>query len=155
MNLFEIQLIIIFYFCHGYYSKAAAMVPVREITREISQRAVLGNQQQKKKSNDNKKSSSSLSSSLLSSKKTKIRPVNENDFKEALKKVKRTGEAAQSFLRRENSTSSSSSSPSPNVNNVNVNLAQAMQMMNLMLSASQQEQGQNNDEKEDDIPSIN
>ncbi len=136
---------------HEMISRAAAIVPVREVTREISRNAVLGRQNEKdsKKSSNYKKKLSSQDK-VKKAGITKIRPVNESDFKEAMKKVKRTGEAAQSFLQRENC---SVNPPGSNgMGNGTVNLAQAMQMMNLMLSAANQS---SKVDEEDEIPSIN
>ena len=73
----------------------------------------------------------------------KIRPVNENDFKEALNKVKRTGEVATNFKSRDNSSNS---------NNSFNEIARAMQIMNSMMSAPPNEE--NKSEEDDDIPTM-
>ena len=129
------------------YSRAAAMVPVREITREISRNAVSGqqNHEDSKKKTISKQTVSSPIEQVkkIDTGKTKIRPVNENDFKEALKKVKRTGEAAQSFLQRENSSGNITRS---NRGNGYVNLMQALQLMNMMT-----QQNNDGDEKKDEV----
>lgn len=117
------------------------MVPVREVTRSISQKAVLG----KQKGQDSK----SKSQAGIKKEKMKIRPVSESDFKEAMTKVKRTGEAAQSFRQRESRSMESAGGNS-------VNLAQAMQMMNLMLSSAQNNADSHEDEDDEEkVPSIN
>lgn len=135
--------------------RAAAMAPVHEVTKIISKRAVMGlNESKSSKVKGDKKS---LSAPQAGQKKNKldeipegmkIRPLNEMDFTNALKKVKRTGEAARDFLRRENS---SADSVERNRARGNTDLSQAMQLMNYMMAASNN--GENKNEEED-VPSL-
>ena len=114
--------------------RAAAMEPIRELTKESSRRAVMGQEHDKKREatemtgddsyeHTTSKESEGLSVSQRNKKTkierkgspdgkkgkrlvgppmgTKVRPVNEKDLAEALKKVKRTGESARNFQKRE------------------------------------------------------
>ena len=117
------------------------MVPVREITKEMSKRAV--GVLNKSKTNNGQLSGKEI---------LKIRSVNEKDFMEALKKVKRTGEAARNFLQRENSSTDSISSATKKSD-----LTQAMQIMNYMMAASKhnEKEEDDDDDDDDDVPSLN
>lgn len=147
------------------------MVPVREITQAISKRAVMGTNQldadEQSLENDrvtNKYGTDSTTAGRNDNPfdvpvGTKIRPLNEDDFKEALRKVKRTGEAARNYLKRESSSSDSVlNSRSSRSNN---DIAQAMQLMQYIMAASKSD-GNKIDEDEDeedddgsDVPSLN
>ena len=116
------------------------MAPVREVTQAISRQAVM------ETNNESKHVHKKLPRGL------KVRPLNENDFTEALKKVRRTGEAAQSFLKRDKSSSSGDRSSQRNNE-----LVQAMQMMNMIINTSRSNFDDKNDdggEEEDDVPSL-
>jgi len=122
--------------------RAAAMAPVREITSIMSQRAV----KESAEDNNNAKGKKLLNRIPVG---TKIRPVNEDDFRNALKKVKRTGQVAHDFRRSESSAGNLSQGDSMN------DMARAMQMMNALLSASNNGNGNNAESKDDDeIPSL-
>ena len=99
--------------------QAAAMEPIREITREASRIAVM--EDHEKEDNNDITDHTALSvqernkrNKIKKRKHRKknigppvgqnVRPVDENDFAAALKKVKRTGEAARNFLRSEKKT---------------------------------------------------
>jgi SpoVK/Ycf46/Vps4 family AAA+-type ATPase len=73
--------------------KAAAMVPIREVTKEASRQAVMGMKKGKKQKSGKKAYGPPPG--------TKIRPVSKEDFKEALEKVKKTGEAARVFRQQD------------------------------------------------------
>ena len=75
--------------------RAAAIEPIRELTKESSKLAVSGSNQ----SLNNKKRHPT---NLGPAKGMKARPVDDHDFLAALKKVKRTGATAMDFQRREN-----------------------------------------------------
>jgi len=115
--------------------RAAAMEPIRELTRESSRMAVMGlntvdeekedesekhvdpyyhtpqeaskglsvDQRNKKSKIEARKGGSRSRKNYGPPRGTKVRPVDEKDLAAALKKVKRTGESARSFLRRESS----------------------------------------------------
>ncbi len=121
------------------------MAPVREITSIMSQRAVKGTAEENEKA---KKEGKRLFDRIPVG--TKIRPVNEDDFKIALKKVKRTGQAAHDFRRSESSSGNLGHNDAMN------DMARAMQMMNTLLSASNNNGTDSSAEsKDDEIPSLN
>lgn len=74
--------------------RAAAWEPVRELTSGASKKAVGC-------SNDNPKQAIKRTSSGFPPRGTKARPVNRNDFVLALQKVKKTGESAMQFHKKE------------------------------------------------------
>ena len=129
------------------------MAPVHEVTKIISQEAVMGSKKSSKVEGG-KKSSVAPQTGQKKNKTDKlpegmkIRPLNEMDFVNALKKVQRTGEAARNFLRRENSSADSMGRNSPRGN---IDLAQAMQLVNYMMNASNNNE---NKSEEEDIPSL-
>ena len=98
--------------------QAAAMEPIRELTRESSRLAVMELNEEKVSDDEGGLKGLSVQERNKRKKMTKrrrnrkmksigppvgqdVRPVNEKDFAVALKKVKRTGEAARNFLRSE------------------------------------------------------
>lgn len=120
------------------------MAPVREVTKVISKRAVSG-------LNNRDADKTSIDKLPIG---MKARPVDENDFIEALTKVKRTGEAARNFLKRENSSSSDSVRSDRSNNN---DIAQAIRMINTMMAAATNNslESKSNDEDDDEVPSLN
>lgn len=99
---------------------------------------------------------------------TKVRPVDEKDLAAALRKVKRTGQAARSFLRRESSMGVPSTRVPPHPSIDMKELAQGVQMLQMMMAAQGQGQvgisdeaakgkeecGDLLEETVDDVPSI-
>lgn len=125
--------------------RAAAMAPVREITSAMSQRAV----KEKLEGNEKEKQGGKKLLNRIPVG-TKMRPVNEDDFKNALKKVKRTGQAAHDFRRSESSSGNLGHNDTMN------DMARAMQMMNTLLSSSNNGTDNNAESKDDnDIPNLN
>ena len=162
--------------------RAAAMEPIRELTRAASQMAVMGLNAVEGSDNDNDDSESTdqmddpyyhtpqEASKGLSveqrNKKTKIRalgsgkarkvygpprgtkvrPVDEKDLAAALKKVKRTGESARNFLRRESSLGIPASSSGGNGGgNTGIDmdeLARGVQMLQTLMGAQQNSGGE-------------
>ena len=76
--------------------RAAAWEPVRELTSGASQKAVGCLNEKSKRSKELKRTSSGFPP-----RGTKARPVNVNDFDLALQKVKKTGDAARQFHKKE------------------------------------------------------
>eukprot|EP00580_Thalassiosira_gravida_P009848 CAMPEP_0201645038 /NCGR_PEP_ID=MMETSP0493-20130528/31282_1 /ASSEMBLY_ACC=CAM_ASM_000838 /TAXON_ID=420259 /ORGANISM="Thalassiosira gravida, Strain GMp14c1" /LENGTH=339 /DNA_ID=CAMNT_0048119873 /DNA_START=15 /DNA_END=1034 /DNA_ORIENTATION=+ len=84
--------------------RAAAWEPVRELTTGASRRAagcVVGGSDGAATSPSSSSSSSKRTSTSFPPRGTKARPVNENDFLLAIHKVKRTGESAREFHKKE------------------------------------------------------
>lgn len=75
--------------------RAAAMEPVRELTAESSRRAVQGLDQKQ---------------GSTPPKGTRVRPVSEKDFAQALKRVRRTGETASNYYKKDENRNRSASS---------------------------------------------
>ena len=159
--------------------RAAAMEPIRELTRKSSQMAVMGldavregedDDTENDKSTDGtddpyyhtpEEASKGLSVEQRNKKSkiqarrggrrprkiygpprgTKVRPVDEKDLAAALKKVKRTGESARNFLRRESSLGIPTSSNGKNGgNNSGIDmdeLARGVQMLQALMGAQQ------------------
>uniref|UniRef100_A0A7S4JN38 AAA+ ATPase domain-containing protein n=1 Tax=Odontella aurita TaxID=265563 RepID=A0A7S4JN38_9STRA len=99
---------------------------------------------------------------------TKVRPLDEKDFASALRKVKRTGQAARSFLRRESSMGvPSTRAPPQSHQSIDMNeVARGVQMLQMMMASQGQRQDGNRqdvsaeeggdtfEETLEDIPSI-
>ena len=159
--------------------RAAAMEPIRELTRESSQMAVMGLDAVREGEDDDtendestdgtddpyyhtpEEASKGLSVEQRNKKSkiqarrggrrprkiygpprgTKVRPVDEKDLAAALKKVKRTGESARNFLRRESSLGIPTSSNGTNGgNNSGIDmdeLARGVQMLQALMGAQQ------------------
>ena len=142
--------------------RAAAMEPIREMIRESSRRAVMGKNKSIPSPNTANNQSDNAKSVTERQNKTqitgpprgaKVRPVNEKDFAEALKKVKRSGETARTYLQRENSTADAAAKLDMN------ELARGMQLLQMMMSegAEKKNLSINNNtsgDKSDDIPEI-
>ena len=156
--------------------RAAAMEPIRELTRAASQMAVMGLNAVEGSDNDNDKmddpyyhtpqeASKGLSVEQRNKKTkirafgsgkarkvygpprgTKVRPVDEKDLAAALKKVKRTGESARNFLRRESSLGIPASSSGGNGGgNTGIDmdeLARGVQMLQTLMGAQQNSGGE-------------
>ena len=177
--------------------RAAAMEPIRELTRASSQMAVMGLNAVEESDNDNdqkddpyyhtpQEASKGLSVEQRNKKTkiralgsgggkarrvygpprgTKVRPVDEKDLAAALKKVKRTGESARNFLRRESSLGIPASSSGGNGGgNTGIDmdeLARGVQMLQTLMGAQQNsgsEEGSpfgEDQEETGDIPNIN
>ena len=173
--------------------RAAAMEPIRELTRKSSQMAVMGLdavQEGEDDDTDNdegtggemddpyyhtpQEASQGLSVEQRNKKSriqarrggrrprkvygpprgTKVRPVDEKDLAAALKKVKRTGESARNFLRRESSLGIPVSSNGSNGgNNAGIDmdeLARGVQMLQALMGA--QQRNGNGSADDDDSP---
>ena len=112
--------------------RAAAMVPVREITQEASRNAVMGSNKSKKKSD------------FGPPRGTKMRAVNVSDFKEALRKVRKTGETAKAFLATDESSGRN--------NDIAIDANSLAQTFQFLVNRNMSHVGNNDDE---DIPNIN
>lgn len=139
--------------------RAAAMNPIREITKEASRQAVMGAGKSKK----NKKQ-------YGPPKGTKLRPVSAKDFQQALKKVKKTGETAERFLQSEENTRvSENGQGGRNVRGSAGGLdmeemAKMMQMVQMIMNGNNHGNGGNmngsggsfpQDQNDDNVPNIN
>lgn len=113
--------------------RAAAMEPIREMTREISKNAVNDTHSGTKNSRRRRRKK------MIGPKKgQKIRPLNERDFAEALKKVKRTGEAAQSFQQKDRQQYGAGSSGGGNNTEKGGGMVDLMQLLQMMMDAKSQ-----------------
>jgi len=144
--------------------RAAAMQPIREMTRESSMEAVMKMVENEKEENtfttkgDNKGSElDKMKNSGHSKRKRivfgpprgqKVRPINEKDFAEALKKVKRTGAAAQDFRKTDNQSSNVLDGLSRK------DLEEQMKMLRAVMGFSDPNISQNSSEMDDDVPII-
>jgi SpoVK/Ycf46/Vps4 family AAA+-type ATPase len=131
--------------------RAAAMAPIREITKEASRRAVLGMQCNGTNGNENEQKLVRKKSDFGPKPGVKIRPVCAKDFKEALTKVKRTGETAKTFLDSERSKADNGSAKNMGVD-MN-ELARGMQMLQMMMKGNALPQTA--EDVDDDVPSLN
>jgi len=133
--------------------RAAAMAPIREITKEASRQAVLGMQKSNgTNGNENKQKLMRKKSDFGPKPGVKIRPVCAKDFKEALNKVKRTGETAKSFLESERSKTGNGSAQNKGIDMKE--LARGMQMLQMMMNGNASPQAAE-DIDDDDVPSLN
>jgi len=184
--------------------RAAAMEPIRELTRLSSKMAVMGLDAVKESGNDNnndnaentdqtddpyyhtpQEASKGLSVGQRNKKTkvralrggqqprkvygpprgTKVRPVDEKDLAAALKKVKRTGESARNFLRKESSLGipalSSGGNGGKNAGIDMDELARGVQMLQALMGAQQKGGGDEDSpfgedqQATGDIPNIN
>lgn len=137
--------------------KAAAMNPIREITKEVSRKAVMGmtNENDSKGSETSLKTRAQKKSSFGPPKGIKPRPVGKEDFKQALGKVKKTGETARTFLKGEKSNRAEANNSGIDMNE----LAKSLQMLQMLMGgggmSSQTNQSSKEEELDDGIPSIN
>lgn len=112
--------------------RAAAMEPIRELMRESSQSAVRQHQNNSTKLVPGKGSIRQQQHLVGPKRGVKARPVSEQDFLSALKKVKRTGESAREFQQKDNSAATSGA------NRLKVGeLAQGLQMLHQLFNNSQ------------------
>lgn len=114
--------------------RAAAMEPIRELMRESSRLAVSGGNPQQQQNGQ-----TTEIGGMGPAQGVTARPVDERDFFEALKKVKRTGATAMDFQRRESQNRSAmGGNPANNSKRQVVNvedLARGMQMLQHVLAA--------------------
>jgi hypothetical protein len=130
------------------------MAPIREVTKEASRQAVMGMQSR----NDNVQG---INKPKLKRKKSdfgpppgvKVRPVSAADFKEALEKVKRTGETARDFRRSEENISNDGSAKQMGIS-MN-DLSKAMQIFQMIMSGNGNNFPPQSAENMDDIPFLN
>jgi SpoVK/Ycf46/Vps4 family AAA+-type ATPase len=140
--------------------RAAAWEPVRELTSGASQMAVgcLNN-------NSKQRKSLKRTSSGFPPRGTKARPVNVNDFDLALQKVKKTGDSARQFHKKEfirgredrmamaeEIKKMNGKSPVPPQVDINQLMAAAMAAMNSVQNTSDVRNGEQNGEDSDDEP---
>ena len=175
--------------------RAAAMEPIRELTRAASQMAVMGLnaveegdiendqmddpyyhtpqeaskglsvEQRNKKTKIRALGSGKARKVYGPPRGTKVRPIDEKDLAAALKKVKRTGESARNFLRRESSLGIPASSTGGNgggITGIDMDeLARGVQMLQTLMGAQRKsgsEEGSpfGEDQQETgDVPNIN
>ncbi len=143
--------------------RAAAMEPIREMTRECSRNAVMG-LDKKSQENDHdidstleKQNNSKLSVEQRNkmnriqkqkNKKTNhnfgpkkgmnVRPLCEQDFSIALQKVKKTGESARSFLRKQSGLEAANPSSSHSEDNLKLDaneLLKGVQLLQMMMNS--------------------
>ena len=91
--------------------RAAAMEPIREISASVSRQHVMGNVSATESNDGNSESESGEAADETpgpSQQNVTIRPVSNQDFLTALQRVKRTGDAARTYRRKESGASESS-----------------------------------------------
>lgn len=148
--------------------RAAAMEPIREMTRKSSQKAVMA---MEAKDEEHSPTTTALKSDLslkqrnkiskmqkqgkLKKKKVfgpprghKVRAVDEKDFAEALKKVKRTGETAHTFRRSESEALNSVDGSGLH------GLAEQMKMLQTLISGTNSIGEDRNSTEDSDVPNI-
>lgn len=144
--------------------QAAAMEPIRELTRESSRIAVMELNEEKKPDDQVDLKGLSVQEKNKRNKITKkrrnrkknigppvgqqIRAVNEKDFAVALQKVKRTGEAARTFLRSEKLNKARDE---PELRIDPNQLSSILQMFDAMVG---KEESVNPDSDENEIPNV-
>ena len=170
--------------------RAAAMEPIREMTRECSRNAVMG-LDKKSQENDHdidstleKQNNSKLSVEQRNkmnriqkqkNKKTNhnfgpkkgmnVRPLCEKDFSIALQKVKKTGESARSFLRKQSGLEAANPSGSHSEDNLKLDaneLLKGVQLLQMMMnskhdtstSQNQNIPSESTNETQDDVPEL-
>ncbi len=154
--------------------KAAAMNPIREITKEASRRAVMGLNKKGEKEKSSSKSNVSTTKDGKKIKKksssrrrmnkndfgppqgTKPRPVGKEDFKQALEKVKRTGHTAKAFYQKEQRSKAADGNNAQNMGIDMNELAKGMQILQMMMggagaSNSQQSSTSTSEDSGDEI----
>jgi len=131
------------------------MAPIREITKEASRQAVLGmHSLDTNGDGTNKKKLVRKKSDFGPPPGTKVRPVCAKDFKEALDKVKRTGETAKNFLQNERSKTDNSSAKNMGID-MN-ELSKGMQILQMMMSGNAANPvPQAREEADDEVPTLN
>uniref|UniRef100_A0A7S3PU04 AAA+ ATPase domain-containing protein n=1 Tax=Chaetoceros debilis TaxID=122233 RepID=A0A7S3PU04_9STRA len=130
--------------------KAAAINPIREITKEVSRKAVMG-----LANGTNSKTKAQKKSSFGPPKGIKPRPVGKEDFELALGKVKKTGETARTFLERERSSKAEANNAGIDMNDLAKNMQMLQMLMGGRVTNSQTSQSSQEEESDDGIPSIN
>jgi len=136
------------------------MNPIREITREASRQAVMGMKKEAEKSNStgqqngNQKRLARKKSDFGPPPGVKVRPVSARDFKEALEKVKKTGETAKTFLRNERSNKAEEDGAQNMGMDMN-ELAKGMQILQMMMGNGGNNAQRPAEDVGDEIPSIN
>lgn len=137
--------------------RAAAMVPIREITREASRQAVMGGASSTNgNGNGNKKQLKRKKSDYGPPPGAKIRPVGVKDFEEAMAKVKRTGEAANKFKNSAQDIRAADSGGGETASQIGIDLNQLLRMMmngNINVNGASNSTTQNNADI-DEVPSL-
>jgi len=129
--------------------RAAAMNPIREMTREASRKAVM-EQHDASNGKTRKKRDFGPPPGL------KVRAVAKEDFKDALEKVKPTGETAKTFLNSERRNKSANEESAQSMG-VDMNeFARSMQLLQMMMNGGVQNTQENamKEDDEDEIPSL-
>eukprot|EP00814_Leptocylindrus_danicus_P006921 CAMPEP_0116042642 /NCGR_PEP_ID=MMETSP0321-20121206/25824_1 /TAXON_ID=163516 /ORGANISM="Leptocylindrus danicus var. danicus, Strain B650" /LENGTH=465 /DNA_ID=CAMNT_0003523183 /DNA_START=16 /DNA_END=1414 /DNA_ORIENTATION=- len=116
--------------------RAAAMEPVRELTAESSRRAVQG-LDQKKGANP--------------AKGARVRPVNEQDFAQALRRVRKTGETAANYYRKD---ANRSAPPAANVGIDMNELAKGMMLLQQLMGQAKQTDDAVDDNSDGDFENV-
>jgi SpoVK/Ycf46/Vps4 family AAA+-type ATPase len=137
-------------------SRAAAMAPIREITKEASRQAVMGMQDSSDNTSGKKKKLVRKRSDFGPAPGVKVRPVCPADFKAALEKVKRTGETARDFRKSDENINSSDNSNAKQMGIDMNDLARAMQIFQMIMTGKMKNPPpQAADNLDEDIPFLN
>jgi len=176
--------------------RAAALEPIREMTKQSSKDAVMGMMQKRSQHNNNESNSTMPQSPAVGdicdeklsveqrnkanqiqkknvvgdntskqkyfgpSKNEKVRPLNEKDFAIALKKVKKTGDAARSFLQKETSIKRQNEAAAGQSNLDMNEMLKGVQLLTSMMGMQDASQAQPSsdiekvNENDDDIPEL-
>lgn len=147
--------------------RCAAMEPIREIMKNASKDAVNNTKQEASPQPLENNLQENKGTQLGPPKGMKIRPISERDFLNALERVRKTGDAAKEFRKKESMSSEASDSGT----RMNVqDLARGMQALNHIFSSIPNRQpqqgppsgsnntaggeGKDNSEEKDDIPNL-
>jgi SpoVK/Ycf46/Vps4 family AAA+-type ATPase len=120
--------------------RAAAMQPIREMTSDTAYKAVMGRRKGGKIPEENQAhenftpKNTDETSKVAPPDSVKVRPVNERDFAIALKKVKKSGEDARNYWKRQNSSFSTIDAFSKISQNIKEPMASGINMEEVMKS---------------------
>ena len=171
--------------------RAAAMEPIREMTKECSRNAVMGldkksqeidhdidstiekqqkrelSVQQRNKMNRIQKLKNNVTQQTVGPEKgMNVRPLCEKDFAIALQKVKKTGESARSFLRKQSNLDTANLPGNQTKESRQLEaekLRKGFQLLQMLMNPAQDELSEQNQDKllnsksesQDDIPELN
>jgi len=122
--------------------RCAAMEPIREYTSNLRSRTKI--------TATTTTSSSSLEDAFLLAKQTNIRKINEHDFANALKKVKRTGESAANFQQK---TYNKNKKSHGNINNME-DIIRGIQLLQKLMGTNAASAGMNGNTENGDEDEI-